>query len=206
MDGVFRIVFKDGNLSTNVNSACDNINGAVNKGGLAQANAAPGGATSALDFEARSDIAKQWDEKAPALQTEFQSILKAPVFTLSPNFEQNATKLLAWEQIHPPGSSRSSDDELRNDWRGRIGEMTFWYFEGAKSRLEEKNFASDDMLQEGFKEVVDKNEIALRVVVKLTKGTRNELVFENGVAVIQTVPGQWTVNHRDPFEDIVNLL
>lgn len=160
-----------------------------------------------MDFEGRSDIARHWDAVAPALQAEFQTLLKAPVFTLSPNFEQNAAKLLAWEQAHPTGNSRSdSSNELRSDWRGHMGEYAMWYFEGAKSRLEDNNFGGDELLQEGFRDVVDKNEIALRVVDELTKGPCCELVFENGLAVMQTTPGQWTVNPRYAFDDIVNML
>ena len=216
VDGVFRIVFKDCNLDTNISFACERINDAIARADdlATQAYAAgqPGAAVSALNFEDRSDIARNWDAKLPALQAEFQDILKAPVFTLSPNFEHNAAKLLAWEKAHPRDrTGASSSAELRDDWRGQMGESTFKYFEDAKTRLIDENFGTDDLLQEGFGDAIDKNEIALRVVDSLSKDAISsnsscELLIENGVAIIQTIPTSWTVNCHHAFENIVGML
>ncbi len=65
------------------------------------------------------------------------------------------------------------------------------------------------MLQEGFKEMVEKNEIGLRVVDKLgEKGGRtfNESVIEGGVCYMQTTPQYWTTNVRDASKGIIDLL
>ena len=66
--------------------------------------------------------------------------------------------------------------------------MTLDYFQNFASQLETLGFANDDMLQEGFQEGVDKNEIAFRVVSKLEKGSYNEIVIKDGVAYLQTTP------------------
>ena len=62
------------------------------------------------------------------------------------------------------------------------------------------------MLQEGYQEVVDKNEIGLMIVDNLQKGTYNECIFKNRVMYIQTTPEYWTSNTRYAGAEIVNLL
>ena len=83
---------------------------------------------------------------------------------------------------------------------------TLEYFKYLVDQLESQGFAKDEMLQEGYQEVVDKNEIGLRVVDKLQKGTYNECVFENGVLYMQTTPEYWTSNMRDAGAKIVDML
>ena len=98
------------------------------------------------------------------------------------------------------------DIQWQKDWRARIGEWTIRYFEACRDYLLEAGFDDDEMLREGFKDAVENNEIQLRVVDKLVKGTYNEVVIENGVLVIQTLPKWWATNHRDPIRSLVDML
>ena len=172
------------------------IAGAVNAAGLAS-----GASTSPLDFIAQSNIRRVWDPRAAELQSQFGSILACPVMTLTPNFERNAAALEKFDK-----AKEKTNYPLREDWLARIGEYTLGYFEGVKDMLEYKGFDKDDMLQEGFKDVVEKNEIELRVVEKLVKGSYNEVIVENGVLVIQTTPESWTANMGDAAENILDVL
>lgn len=67
-------------------------------------------------------------------------------------------------------------------------------------------FADDDMLQEGFREGVERNEIAVRVVEKLERGTYNECMVEEGVVVLETTPGYWGTNVGQAGEGLLDLL
>jgi hypothetical protein len=52
--------------------------------------------------------------------------------------------------------------------------------------LENQKFGSDDLLQEGFQEAINKNEIALKIVDKLDcGGSYNEVVIKDGVLIVQ---------------------
>jgi hypothetical protein len=72
--------------------------------------------------------------------------------------------------------------------------------------LERNGFKDDVMLQEGFQEGVSKNEIAVRVVSKLVKGTYNEAVIEDGVLYLQMTPDNWWVNVGDIGSKILDIL
>ena len=211
-DGVLRIVFKEGNLGVNVSDATQDIAGAVNAAGKAKA-AAGGG--SVLDFAAKSNISREWDAKVSDLQNEFQDMLGLPLITLSPEFENNAAKLAAYEaqynKTHRYASQRDSD-ALRDDWLSRIGEFTYQYFESALKLMQDKGFGTDDMVQEGFKEAVEKNEISLQVIdgtLPTGKGkgsSYNEASIDNGVLVLRTTPRNWTVNLSDATVYLIDLL
>ena len=195
VDGSLRNVFAKSCLGTNVLDATSDIASAINIASSAA------GATSPLDFIARSNIKRVWDPKADELQSQFCTILACPVITLTPNFERNAAALERFDK-----ANKKTKYPLREDWLSRIGEWTLEYFEGAKDTLEYKGFDKDDMLQEGFKDVIEKNEIELRVVEKLVKGSYNEVVVENGVLIIQTLPETWMANIGDAAENILDVL
>lgn len=62
------------------------------------------------------------------------------------------------------------------------------------------------MLQEGFREAVERNEIAVRVVEKLERRTYNECAVEGGVVVLKTVPVYWGTNVGQAGEGVMDLL
>ena len=193
-DGIFRIVFTQDNIGINTSNAAEDIIGTVQKAAKA------GGATSVLNLTAKASIQNKWDAKVNELTEDFKKILATPVFTLSPNFETNAQALADFDKANPK--------KLRGDELDRIGEWVFGYFDGAKGQLKRFKFDSDDMLQEGFKEVVDKNELSLRVVPALKKGPNayNEAVIEEGVMVMQTTPPTFLSNVDDVLQYVESLL
>ena len=119
---------------------------------------------------------------------------------LHPNFERNFAAVSAYD------ASGKKSTIFPREWQKRFGRSTLEYFKYLVEQLERQGFAKDDMLQEGYQEVVDKNEIGLKVVDKLQKGTYNECVFENGVMYMQTTPEYWTSNMRDAGAKIVDML
>ena len=48
---------------------------------------------------------------------------------------------------------------MREDWDRTLGPATYDYFSGFVSQLEWQKFADDDMMQEGFKDVIDKERV-----------------------------------------------
>ena len=80
------------------------------------------------------------------------------------------------------------------------------YFNAVYKAVDQLGFGKDEMLQEGLKDAMEKNEIQLRVVDKLAQGYYNEVIFENGVLIVQTTPPMWTTNIGDCAMKLVDLL
>lgn len=172
-EGQLRILFAEGNLGTNIDSALEKpvLLKALNNA------PAPEGSVVPLSFAARLDVSREYDPKAEEIQKQIAEILARPDIKLSPNFEDTYDKLSE--------ESKSKDTGLRSDWQDVLGSFTRQYFEGLATQLKYQKFGQDDMLQEGFNEVVTKGEIAFRVVDKLEKGSYSEAVFEDGVLYLQ---------------------
>ena len=190
--GVLRIIFTKGNLGTNVNDSLDNLSEAVNEAGLS--------GNKGMDFNARSGIKAEYEPKIEAVKARIQKMLKLPIIDLEPNFEQNYAAIAAYIK----NSKRRLS--YRHDWQKKLGSFTLDYFAEFVEVMEDKGFGDDDMLQEGFKEAVEKNQITLRVVDKLKKGNYNEPVIETGVLYIQTTAEHWGVNVRDPAYGLIDIL
>ena len=194
--GMSRLVFTGEYLGTNLSSICNELATAVNEAG--KSSSPNGGA--ALDFDAKSGIKKDYEPAIGNIKTKLQSVLGLPILELHPNFERNFAAIAAYE------ASGKKSTIFPREWQKRLGMSTLEYFKYLLDQLETQGFAKDEMLQEGNQEVVDKNEIGLRVVDKLQKGHYNECVFENGVLYMQTAPEYWTTNMRDAGAKIVDML
>lgn len=184
-DGNLRMLFQENNLGTNISHALQELEDA-----LSAANANP-----ALSYSARHSITKEWDSEAAELQKKIGVQLNNDKIIISPNFEKVYAALKDEKVVH--------DD--RPDWEKQLGYMVMQYFKGLLYTLEYQKFGSDDMLQEGFAEAVDKGEIKFRVVKKLTSGSYNSVV-EDGVLYMQTIPEKWGTNCSDVASKIVDLL
>ena len=167
---------------------------------MASASSGDGGGEIALDFDAKSSIREDWDPKVAELQARIQKLLALPVLTLTPNFDANFSAISAYDQ------SLKRADSFLYQWQRSFGMHTYLYFEGFADKLEYHGFGSDSMLQEGFQEGVEKNEIGLRVVPKLEKATYNECGVENGVCWMQTTPEYWNTNIADPANKLLDIL
>lgn len=194
--GMLRLVFSGRNLGANISSVCDELDTAVNDAGVS---ANPSGGA-ALDFNAKHGIKKDYEPRIGDVQAKLQSILGLPMLELHPNFERNFAAIAAYL------ATAKDSPTYSREWQKRLGSSTLMYFEDLVPALEGQGFATDDMLQEGYQDVADKNEIGLRIVDKLQKATFNECVFENGVMYMQTTPQYWTANIGDAGARVLDLL
>ena len=196
--GVLRLLFAKSRLGYNTTSICSELSTAVNAAGVCSS---PSGGA-ALDFDAKSGIKKDYEPKIEEVRARIATIMAMPTLTLIPNFEHNFAAISAWR-----ASDEGQNDRMFNrEWQKRFGKVTIDYFEGFASKTDYLGFTKDEMLQEGFKDAVEKNEIGIRVVNKLAKGTYNECVIENGVLFIQTTPKYWWTNHRDAADKLLDML
>ena len=121
-----------------------------------------------LDFNAKRSMREDYDAKIEAVSERIKKILALQVLTLVPNFETNFAAITASEiKARKDGGQSGLWDR---EWQKHIGALTLQYFSEFAEHLEYVGFGKDDMLQEGFKEVIEKNEIALRVVETLERG------------------------------------
>jgi hypothetical protein len=164
-DGVLRLVFQEDNLGTNVSDVSTEIAKA-----LKDAPPAPG--ASAFNIVARNSVRDKYDPKIEEVRSAIATLVNMPSLKLNPNFDHNSSML----------AKTASDHET---WDNQIGAATLDYFSSVESVLKREGFAGDDMLQEGFQDVVSKGEICFRIVDKLNKGTYNEVHVEDGVLYIQ---------------------
>jgi hypothetical protein len=187
-DGALVIVFKQGNLGTNIDYALDPIVEALNE--------APHPDAKPLSVVTRLSIEQDYTSKIDDEVEKWEKMLAVKPFTLNPNFEANFKVL-----------SESKDKDVRDDWQQNFGSFTLKYFEGAHYQMNYKKFGEDDMLQEGFNEEVEKHEAAFRVVDTLKKGSGySEIFIEDGVLVLQTTPKNFGTNVDYVAEGILDLL
>ena len=192
-DGQLRLLFSRGNLGVNIDRPAEDVASAINDAEVAM----DSGDTATVGFHARSSIKADYEANIAQLQEEIQKTLALPVLELVPNFETNFAKLAAY---------RPENYDFPRDWQQQYGRHCLRYFEGFASNVKELGFATDDLLQEGFGEAVERNEISLRVVDRLVKGEYNECFIENGILYIQTTPRDWMANVADIGRDLIDLL
>ena len=157
-----------------------------------------------LDFNAKRSIRDDYDAKIDTVSERIKKILALPVLTLVPNFSTNFATITASELAAKESGNQSGLWD--REWQKHIGALTLQYFSEFADHLEYAGFGKDEMLQEGFKEVVERNEIALRVVERLERGTYNECGIEEGVVVLRTTPGYWGTNVGQAGEGLMDLL
>lgn len=193
--GVLRILFAKGALGTNASDSLVNLSDAVNQAGSSSDDAS-------LDFNARSSIKSDYEAKIEPVKNKCQEILKLPTVEFEPNFEHNYAALARYLK-----TVKKSDKYGHREWQKHLGGITLDYFRRFVGVMEDRGFGDDEMLQEGFKEAVEKNQIALRIVDKLNKGKGyNECVIENGVLYIQTTAEFWATNVDAPGEEVIKIL
>lgn len=195
------ILFRDVQLGTNADLACEKVGDVVN----AAAAALDALSATSLNLVARHSIVSDWDTKSTELTEQARNYVFAPTLTLVPNFEANYVKLRAWEAK----GNVMSDPQ----WDSKIGAATEEYFRGFVYYLRDNGFDKDEMLHEGFRETVEKNEVVLRVVDELSAAAKTAngeryhgCVVENGVLYIETLPGSWWSNAMNATDKLINRL
>ncbi|KAJ1324244.1 hypothetical protein MN608_10304 [Microdochium nivale] len=193
-EGQLRMLFAPSNLGVNI-SYClerDVLQKALNEAPAAESS------DSKLSYAARTNIRQEYDTKIGDIQKKIAEILANPDIKLNPNFDAIFASLLA--------ESKVKKTELRDDWQSSIGYLAREYFDGLVSQLGWQKFEDDDMLQEGFKEAVDKNEVCLRIVDSLKDSSYCECVVEDGVLYLQCKPITWGTNITNAAEKLVDKL
>jgi hypothetical protein len=191
--GVLRILFVKDMLGHNIRDSLKNLLEAINQAGISSDD-------TSLDFNARSSIRIDYEPKIGAVQAKFHTTLATPTFDLEPNFEHNYAALLAYNK------NNKSTSFGHRDWQKKLGQLTLLYFSGFVDTMENMGWGDDEMVGEGVKEAVEKNQIALRIVDKLSKKRYNECVVEHGVLYIQTTAEYWGTNISDPAKDLLDIL
>lgn len=164
-DGVLRLIFHAEKLGMFPSDASNDI--------IAALKAAPAPAGS-MSLATRNDIKTSYEAVVEEVRAAIAEVVAVPDLKLTPNFEYNYGVLLAM------------GDAAGSSWGAKLGQDTLAYFRGVKSSLEKQGFGKDDMLQEGFQEAIDKNEITLKIVDKLDcGGSYNEVIIKDGVLIVQ---------------------
>ncbi|ORY19164.1 hypothetical protein BCR34DRAFT_552658 [Clohesyomyces aquaticus] len=186
-DGSLRILFEEKCVGTNIDYALKELEDALN---LATPDAS-------LSYSARHSIKKEWDTHFSELKAKIAKQLGNDATVFNPN----------WEQVYAALKADPRVKQDREDWEKKLGDFVHSYFEALASTLAYNKFESDDMLREGFEEVVTKNEIIFRIVKELTGGAYyNQTVVEDGVLYLQTVPESWAVNIDQVANKIIDVL
>jgi hypothetical protein len=127
-----------------------------------------------MNLATRNGIKTNYEAAVEEVRAAIAKLVGVPDLKLTPNFEYNY------------GALSAMGDRAGSDWGAKLGQATLAYFQGVKSSLEKEKFGSDDMLQEGFQEAINKNEITLKIVDKLDcGGSYNEVVIKDGVLIVQ---------------------
>lgn len=196
-DGKLVILFNAKALGTNDSEAVSppNVLKAFDEAPAAESAAAP-----QLSFSAKTGIRKSYDPKIGEIQAKIAEQLgkSAGDITLVPNFESLYAALLAESQ--KPGT------KLYENWEDQLGPFVLSYFDSVRNHLTYNKFATDDMLQEGFNEVVDKGVIEVRLVDKLTYANYCEVVVEDGRLYVQTILEKYGSNIDDAATKIIDQL
>lgn len=205
-NGKLRILFNPTGQGVNIPSAFEYIGDVVSKAGASEEAGAGAGSGPALNLAARSGIRNDYDPKMGNVETESRRLLKCPTLTFVPNFEANYAKVRTYvDTLDREDKSWPLDDKCDES----LGRLTVQYFEGFLSWVQNKNFRKDEMMQEAFKDAVEKNEVELRVVDDLPGypgNSRNDCIIEEGRFVIRSKLTSWGSNTMNASERIADLL
>ena len=178
-------MFTEGNLGTNVSYALEKLEDALVEAGKEN----PG-----LNYTARNSIKQDYQPEIETLTKDIRKQLHNDDFKLKPNFEA-------------VGEALKASKDAREDWPRNLGGFIKNYFESLLSYLKYNKFEEDDLMYEGFGEVVTANEAAFRIVEKLTgDSSYYQTIIEDGVLYIQTTPANFGTNISYSCEKIVDLL
>ncbi|KAH6695269.1 hypothetical protein F5X68DRAFT_257950 [Plectosphaerella plurivora] len=189
-DGKFMLIFRPDALGSNISYAAqeDQLFPALN--------AVP--SSTPLSFLARHSIKTEYDAKIDAVQKSIAAQIGKPDVKLVPNFEEAFATLKAAAAV--------KGSEVRDDWEKQLGYLVEQYFEGLDWQLKNIKIETDDLVQEGFNEAVEKGELVFRLVEKLQYGSYGEVVIEDGVLYLQTLPSRFGSNVSYAAEKLMDQL
>ncbi|KAF8888555.1 hypothetical protein BD779DRAFT_1672232 [Infundibulicybe gibba] len=182
-DGVFVILFHHTRLGYSMGSLGDCLLAAI------EAVLRPG-----FSLVAKHSIDEHYNAEIDELTQEIGNILNMPDVVLDPNFEENYAAL----------AKAKKDDTL---WQEAFGRAIFTYFStGLRDQLTNQGFEGDEMMQEGFAEVVTSKTFRVRVVKATTNDLTNETILEDGVIYLQCTPERWSYSASNMGDGLVDLL
>jgi hypothetical protein len=173
-EGKLRIVFKEGSLGTNAYYALDPD---VLMQALNNAPTPPGSDPEPISYTTRVGIRTEYDPKIEESRKKIADMLAKPDLKLVPNFEAIYARLKE--------ESKKKDSGIREDFERQMGYMLNAYFAGLAYQMEYQKFGEDDLITEGFNEVVESGEIHFRIVDKLEHDSYGECVVEDGKLFMQ---------------------
>lgn len=192
--GCLNLLFSKGNLGVDAYRTAEDLAGAVNRA----SEAITCESTGTLSFLAKQSVKLDYsDEKVALLTNRIATILSIDGIKLVPNFAENYAKLAAY---------KPTKNDFPRNWQDTFGACTLEYFECFANSLEELGFQSDDLLQEGFKEGIYKNQVVLRVVDQLINDDCNECMVADGVLYLETVPQYWSDDPAYVAKKFVDML
>lgn len=200
--GRLAILFNEKNFGVNVNDALepDKLLQALNN---APSSGGSDGAVK-LSFAARTSVRTEYDPQIGAIRERIAKLLQREDVQLVPNFEETFAKLAGDLKAASGSGNKSSVDA--DNYERQLGMFVRDYFDGVAYHLDSQKFGSDDMLQEGFNEAVEKGVIAFRIVDKLAYGSYCEVVVEDGTLYVQTTLARYGVNTNDAAEKLIDQL
>ncbi|ORY14574.1 hypothetical protein BCR34DRAFT_585744 [Clohesyomyces aquaticus] len=186
-DGVLRILFNEKYLGMDHYSALSDLERALSD---AADTSLP------LSYAARISIQKYWETSETDIEARISKALQNPAIKLTPNFEEVYAALKAEPAV------------TKNDgWDANIGGAMREYFERFAWHLEDKKFGEDEMLREGFEEVVPEGEIKFRIVKELAPGGHIcQSVIEDGILYMQSTAKYFGYDSSNVGTNIIDLL
>ncbi|KAF8888561.1 hypothetical protein BD779DRAFT_1440000 [Infundibulicybe gibba] len=186
-DGVFVILFHHTRLGYSMGSLGDYLLAAI------EAVLRPG-----FSLVAKHSIDEDYNAEIDELTQEIGNILNMPDVVLDPNFEENYAAL-----------AKAKKDDA--SWQEAFGKAIFTYFRsvndmvaskihdtlppystGLRDQLTNQGFEGDEMMQEGFAEVVTSKTFRVRVVKATANDFKmNETILEDGVIYLQVRVTRW---------------
>jgi hypothetical protein len=193
--GRLAILFNDKNFGVNTNQSMeeDKVLAALNN--APPAPGADGGVK--LSFVARTSVRTEYDENIEPIRAKIAKLLARDDIALEPNFET------VFAQLSSPAAAGKVD---KDNYERQLGYFIREYFDGVAYHMESQKFGSDDMLQEGFNEAVEKGVIAFRIVDKLSYASYCEVVVEDGTLFVQTTLDRYGVNISHAAEKLIDQL
>ena len=193
-DGKLAILFNRDKFGVNTDQALEpeKVMAALNSAPPA----ADASATPALSFAARTSIRTDYEPKIEEIRARIAKLLARDDIKIEPDFEGLFAVLSQPDNVKKVG----------DDYEQRLGFLVRDYFEGLAYTLDYQKFGSDDMLQEGLNDAVDKGVIGFRIVDKLTYGSYCEAVIEDGKLFLQTTVDRYGVNTSDAAEKLIDQL
>ncbi|ESK83380.1 hypothetical protein Moror_15647 [Moniliophthora roreri MCA 2997] len=180
-DGIFNILFHHENLGYNQDYIYSELLKAVER--------AP---REGLSIRAKKSVQEEYEENIDDLRDKIAETLAMPNLVIEPSFEENFKAL----------KTAKGDN---SSWEESFGRATLGYINGLKSQLERQGFKGDEMLQEGLAEVMTAQKIVFLVVPEIKK-RYHEVILEDGVLYLRTIPNEWWVNVDEAGSGLVDML